>query len=189
MSTIYADLVENSSPNLPLILKNMPSGYVVSSKVIREDRSINIAGYDQAYHNAPSYLFGGEFTKIRKDTDIIVTLTAFAIGFNEGNGNTGVSLNKTHWDHGCSYQYDGQWDNVNQTTLIHGTHYFTAAQCLPGVNRVDFGQGRYADNTQASYFCYVLNGVAGIPSGSSGSGAESRLEGYVSTMHVYEVIP
>lgn len=188
MSTIYADLVENASPNLPLILQNMPSGYVVSSKVIREDRSIYLGGYDSAYNNAPSFLFGGEFKKVRTDTDLIITLTAFAIGFNEGNGNTGVSLNKTHWDHGCSYQYDGQWDGVNQTTLVHGTHYFTAAQCQTGVNRIDFGQNTYASNAQATFFCYVLNGVAGIPS-SGGTAAENRLEGYVSTMHVYEVIP
>jgi hypothetical protein len=188
MSIIYADLVENSSSNLPLILQNMPSGYVVSSNVIREDRSIYLGGYDQAFQNAPSFLFGGEFTKVRKDTDLIITLTAFAIGFNEGNGNCGVSLNKTHWDHGCSYQYDGQWDNVNQTTLVHGTHYFTAAQCLAGVNRIDFGQNTYANSAQATYFCWVLNGVSGVPS-YNGTAAEARLEGYVSTMHVYEVIP
>lgn len=189
MSTIYADMVKNASPNAPLILQNMPSGYVVSSKVIREDRSINLNGYDQAYNNSPSYLFGGDFIKVREDTDLIITLTAFAIGFNEGNGTTGVSLNKTHWDHGCAYQYDGQWDSVNQTTLVHGTHYFTAAQAPAGLNTIDFGQNRYANGAQGTFFCYVLNGVSGIPSASAGTAAEARLEGYVSTMHIYEVIP
>jgi len=189
MSTVYADYVTNATVNQPLILKNTPPGYIVSSSVIREDRSINIAGYNGAFSTGPSYLFGGEFTKYRDDTNIVVTLTSFAIGFYEGNGNIGVCLNRTHWDHGTAYQYDGAWDSVNQTTLIYGTHYFTAAQCNVGVNRMDFGQNRYANNSVGYHFNYVLNGVSGIPSGSSGTAAEGRLEGYVSTMHVYELAP
>lgn len=189
MSTIIADTVINATSGEPLILQNMPTGYVVSSTVLREDRSINLNSYSNAYNVSPSFLWGGEFTKYRPDTNIIVTLTVFGIGFNEGNAALGVCLNRTHWDHGCAYQYDGQWDSVNQTTLVHGTHYFTAAQCPAGINRLDFGSGFYANGSTGSFFCWVLNGVSGIPSGSAGSSAEGRLEGYVSTMHVYEVAP
>lgn len=186
MSTIYADIVTNANHGEPLILQNMPTGYVVSSTVIREDRSIQLRNYNNSYATNPSFIWGGEFTKYRADTNIVVTLTVFAIGFSDGNGACGVCLNRTHWDAGCAYQYDGQWDGVNQTTLVHGTHYFTAAQCPAGINRLDFGSN-YQDNSRGSAFCWVLNGVAGIP--TNASNAEGRLEGYVSTMHVYEIAP
>lgn len=183
MSTVQADYVLPATNGLPLILQNMPPGYIVASHVIREDRPIALNSYDNAFSTTPSYIFGGSFRKYRSDTELVATFNGFACGFNEGNAGVGLVLDKNRWDYGCAYQYDGQWDGTNQTTLVFGTGYWAASAAAAGTHTIHFGQN-YANVGTGSHFCANFN--ATHPQNGI---TDNRLMGYISTIHVYEVIP
>jgi hypothetical protein len=183
MSTIQADYVMPANLSLPLMLQNMPPGYIVSSHVIREDRTIALNSYNNAFSTTPAYIFGGTIKKYRSDTDLVATFNGFACGFNEGNGGLGLVLNKNEWDYGVAYQYDGQWDGTNQTTLVLGSGYWPASLAAAGNHTIHFGQN-YASVSTGSHFCANFNAIHpqnGI--------TDNRLMGYTSTIHVYEIIP
>ena len=186
MSSIVANVVKPATAGNSLMLDNVPSGFLVSTQVLAEDRVVVVSQFDFSAGDHTTY-FGGEFTKFRSDTNLIVHADIFMIGFYEGNGAVAIMLNRTHLDYGIAYQYDGLWDSVNQTTLIRGTAYFTASQAAAGRHTMHFGTGVYANGGTPSFPLYCLNGAGGDNMGNGT--AEGRIEGYVSTLTVYEVMP
>jgi hypothetical protein len=80
--------------------------------------------------------FSGSFTKILSNSIIIATSTVLGNGFSSGNCGVGLRLNNT-WDFGSGYQYDGQWTQAHQTTIVISTGRWTGVAA--GVHTMGWG--------------------------------------------------
>ncbi len=156
----------------PVITPNVifPSGHIVSNIMIRDSVQKSVSDSNTGK------LFGSNFEKKRHDTDIFATCTVFGAYYYSGNCGVGLCLNG-QWDHGVAYQYDGQWNRDDQTTIVVGSCLWSNVQ--KGDCRIDFGWKTYNGSSGDKPFLYL----------NPNHERDGRNQQMSSSIIVYEVMP
>jgi len=169
-SILCVDKIQSRDGVTKLLLENMPSGYVLASTIIRSSTRTSVSTAAQ------SIIFSGSFTKQRADTNLAATCTVFGSTYYSGNCGVGMRIDASNWDHGCAYQYDGQY-GTTQTTIIIGQSYWTGVSA--GAHTIGFGW-RTADGGADNRPFAFLN---------PNSTEDARNQQMSSTIILYEIYP